>query len=55
MIINSAIVFLRIFDSVCDLYEWGQKIIRKLSRKPLYSEGILKNHQPAYTITQLSN
>jgi len=55
MIIKSAIVFLRMFDAVCDLYEWGHKIVRKLSRKPIYAEGIIKNHQPAYTISQISN
>jgi len=35
MIIKSAIVFLRIFDSVCDLYEWGQKIFQEIFKKTI--------------------
>jgi hypothetical protein len=51
MIIKSAILFLRVFDAACDIYEWGLKIKRKFSRKQIYSESIIKNANTVYTIS----
>ncbi|MCK9206487.1 MAG: hypothetical protein M0P66_05180 [Salinivirgaceae bacterium] len=51
MIIRSAIIFLSVFDVICDSYDWVKKSTLRITSKEMYIESIAKTQKPTYSIS----
>lgn len=48
MIIKSAIFFLRIFDNICDAYDWISGLFKKFQSKKAYTSESVESSKPSY-------
>jgi len=51
MIIKTAILLLKVYDAVCDAYDWSKVMSAKLTKHEAYNPKLSGSAKPSYSIS----